>query len=274
MRAGFHAEAAGGTGLVHAGEQWAPARFRIDPHTHPVWEFYLQVHGSSRWSAGDAAYALGPGDLLGVAPGVPHHTRDESSGPNHFCFAAVDLGPAFSRHPGLAADWRDVPEVLHRPAADGLAEPFRQITRELVTARRHAGVGLQVAVDRLVVEVTRQVRDTHPVPVLAGHPAVAAARALLDRDCARHWTLDDLARPVGLAPGYLAALFTREVGVAPHRYLTERRVAQARHLLVTTDLTVTAVGLAVGFGSGQHFARVFRQLTGESPRDHRRGAHR
>jgi hypothetical protein len=77
---------------------------------------------------------------------------------------------------------------------------------------------------------------THPAPVLAGHPAVAAARRLLERDGARRWTLGDLSREVGLAPGYLAALFVQEVGVSPHRYLTEHRIRQARHLLATGDL--------------------------------------
>ncbi|WP_446219968.1 helix-turn-helix domain-containing protein [Micromonospora sp. IBHARD004] len=58
--------------------------------------------------------------------------------------------------------------------------------------------------------------------------------------------------------------------MTPHRYLNERRLHQARHLLTTTDLSVTAIGLACGYGSGQHCARVFRQLTGTTPREHRR----
>ena len=272
VRAGFHADCqaqSSDSGLVHAGEQWAPARFCIAAHTHPVWEFYLQLHGGSSWLAGAEQFTLGPGDMLGVAPETRHEMRHESSGTNHFCFAAIDLAPVFRRHDDLAADWRGLPPAIHLVAADALADPFRQICRELTAARRHRRAGLVLAVDRLLLEVTRQVRD-RPVPVLAAHPAVAAARQLLDGDSAHRWTLDDLAREVGLAPGYLATLFAQEVGVTPHRYLTERRVYQARHLLATADLSVTAVGLAVGFGSGQHFARVFRQLTGVTPREHRR----
>ncbi|WP_432970804.1 AraC family transcriptional regulator [Dactylosporangium sp. CA-233914] len=279
VRAGFHAEAPAGldsagrhSGLVHAGEQWAPARFRIAPHTHPVWEFYLQVHGESGWLAGGTPFALGPGHLLGVAPAVSHHMRHESSAQHHFFFAAVDPAPVLARQPQLAADWQGLPPVVHSTRAHELAETFRQLCRELTTARRHARTGLVLAVDRLVLEVTRQVRDAHPAPVLAGHPAVAAARRLLERDSARRWRLGELSREVGLAPGYLAALFAAEVGVSPHRYLTEHRIRQARHLLATGDLPVTAIGLTVGFGSGQHFARVFRQVTGESPSEHRRSA--
>jgi AraC-like DNA-binding protein len=271
IRAGFHADLEGGdSGLVHAGEQWAPARFLVPPHTHPAWEFYLQVHGESSWLAQARMFGLRPGHLLGVAPGVLHHMQRESSRNNHFFFAAVDLAPALGRHPDLAADWWGLPEAIHRTDAEALVESFRQISLELTAARRHATTGLSLAVDRLVLDLTRQIRAPSSPALLIGHPAVAAVRKLLDHHYARRWTLAELAREVGLAPGYLATLFTREVGLAPHRYLSERRVRQAQYLLATGDLPVTAIGLEVGFGSGQHFARVFRQLTGTSPGQHRR----
>jgi len=272
VRAGFHADCdtgPDGSGLVHAGEQWAPPRMRIAGHAHPVWEFYLQLHGESSWHAGAKQFTLGSGDLLGVAPRVRHEMRHAATRTHHFCFAAVDLDHVLRRHTDLAADWRDPPPALHVAGSNALAEAFHQLCRELTAARRHSRTGLVLAVDRLVLEVTRRVRD-RPVPILAAHPAVAAARQLLDRDSARRWTVDDLAREVGLAPGYLGMLFAREVGLTPHRYLTERRVNHAQLLLATADLSVTAIGLAVGFGSGQHFARVFRQITGMTPGEHRR----
>jgi AraC-like DNA-binding protein len=98
---------------------------------------------------------------------------------------------------------------------------------------------------------------------------VARVRALLDREYRRHWTLAELAGRVGLAPTYLAGLFTRELGMPPHRYLKERRVGRARQLLRGSDLPVTAIALETGFASGQHLARVFRDVTGHSPRQYR-----
>jgi AraC-like DNA-binding protein len=270
IRAGFHAELdAGGSGLRHAGEQWAPARFLIGPHTHPVWEYYLQLHGESNWLADGRLFALQPGHLLAIPPGTRHQMQRESSRNNHFCFAAIDLAPALGRYPELAADWSGPPATIHRAEADGVTDPFRQVTLELTADRRHATTGLLLAVDRLVLEVTRQLRDRRPPTVMATHPAVAVVKKLLDHRSARRWTLDALSREVGLAPGYLAALFTREIGMSPHRYLNESRARQAQHLLATGDVSITAIGLEVGFGSGQHFARVFRQVSGESPGQYR-----
>jgi AraC-like DNA-binding protein len=270
LRAGFHAEpSATASGLRHAGEQWAPKRFLIRRHTHPFWELYLQVHGVSRWTAVGRRFALGPGHLFGVAPGVVHHMVEESTANHHFYYAGIAPGPTLARHPGLAALWPTLPPVVHQADGAALADPFQQLIRELTTRRAHPDEGLALAVDRLVLEVTRLLGPDGETPELAVHPAVARVRALLDREYQRHWTLAELADLVGLAPTYLAGLFAREVGQPPHRYLNERRVERARQLLRATDLPVTAIAFEVGFGSGQHLARVYRQLTGASPRDHR-----
>jgi AraC-like DNA-binding protein len=271
LRAGFHATVQdSGSGLCHAGEQWAPARWLIRRHTHPVWEIYLQMHGLSRWRADGQFFSLQPGHLFAVGPGVVHQMADRPAGNHHFYFAAIDLGVVLQRHAGLAARWQNVPSVLHRGQAHTLAGPFADLTRELTSRYELADQGLALAVDRVVLEVTRLLVPQNPLPLNGIHPAVLRVRELLDRDYARNWSLRELAEDVGLAATYLAALFTAEVGMPPHRYLTERRIEQAGRLLRTSELPITAIGVDVGFSSGQHFARVFRQVTGRTPSTYRR----
>ena len=104
-----------------------------------------------------------------------------------------------------------------------------------------------------------------PPPRLALHPAVVLVQRLLDQRFDERWTLRRLADHVGLAPTYLAELFASQAGQPPHRYLNERRVERARQLLRSTDLSITAIALSLGFSSSQHFARVFRQRTATTP---------
>jgi AraC-like DNA-binding protein len=271
IRAGFLAEVDdSASGLVHAGEQWAPGRYLVTRHSHPVWEFYLQMHGLSRWRADDRDFSLQPGNLFAVAPQVAHQMVDRPAANHHFYFAAIDLQSVLQRQQPLARLWTRSPPVIHRRQGHTVSGPFADLTRELTTRLGLAGQGLTLAVDRLVLEVTRLLLPSVPVPRHNVHPAVMRVKDLVDRDCARRWTLRDLASDVGLAPTYLAALFTTQVGMSPHRYLTERRVENARRLLESSDMPVTAIAIDVGFSSGQHFARVFRQMVGATPRQHRR----
>jgi AraC-like DNA-binding protein/mannose-6-phosphate isomerase-like protein (cupin superfamily) len=270
LRAGFHADVGDpDSGLQHAGEQWAPARLLIRPHTHSVWEFYLQAHGVTRWAVGKRAFSLLPGHLFAVAPGVRHRMSEESGGNHHFYYAAVDPAPVLARRPSLATTWQHTGPVIHQADGRALADPFDDLMRELAAQRQFLAEGITLAVDRLIVEITRLLVPSRPAPQLTVHPAITRVREMLDQDYDRAWTLRQLADRVGLAPTYLAGLFTSEMGDAPHRYLLRRRVDRARRMLETTDLSVTTIGIDVGFGSGQHFARAFRRLTGCSPREYR-----
>lgn len=272
IRAGFAAavDDLRGSGLLHAGEQWAPAQFVITEHEHPVWEWYLQLHGVTRWRADRRVWTVGPGDLLGVAPRT-RHAMVEAPGANvHFYYAAVDAAPALARQPGLRPPWPLDDRVVHLPDAGNLVDPFAQLIGELTTDRGRADVGLPLAVDRLVLELTRRLGRRGPSRTFALHPAVQAVQALLDREYAASWPLRTLADRVGLAPTYLAALFAAQLGRAPHRYQTERRIARAQQLLETSDLSMTAIALEVGFGSSQHFARTFRAVTATTPSAYRR----
>jgi AraC-like DNA-binding protein len=274
LRAGFHAEVGDPvSGLHHAGEQWAPGRFLITPHSHPVWEFYLQVHGVTRWVVGSRRLALQPGHLLGVPPRAGHHMPEEPGGNHHFYFAAIDVAPALARVPALASVWPQEPDIVHRADGHLLPDSFDQLIRELTATRSFAADGLILAVDRLLLEISRLLVPGRPSTQLPVHPAIMAVQDLLDRDYARRWTLRELADRVGLAPTYLSGQFTADVGQPPHRYLLERRVDRARQLLETSELPITVIALEVGFGSSQHLARVFRRLTGYTPREYRRRAH-
>lgn len=272
LRAGFAANIndVSGSGLLHAGEQWAPAKFMIKEHSHPTWEWYLQMHGLTRWFADERLWTIRPGDLFGVAPGIRHAMAQEPGANIHFYYAAFDPLPAITRNPELAVSWPKADPVLRLNRASALVEPFGQLINEVTTIQSHLDVGLALAVDRLVLEISRRLQQGATSRAYDLHPAIQDAQAILDRDFARPWALSDLADRAGLAPTYLAALFSTQLGRAPHQYLTERRIARAKQLLSNSDLSITAIAGEVGFGSGQHLARTFKKVVGTTPSAYRR----
>jgi AraC-like DNA-binding protein len=274
--AGFHAEAPAPDvpELVHAGEQWAPPELLIGPHEHDdAWELYLQVHGVSHWAdAAGRPHALRPRAFFAAPPGSRHGMTRRPSARHHFLYAALRLDPVLARHPALRPAW-EPPRPHAVPGAASLEMPFRALVREVAVALPFRAEGLRAALDGLAVEATRLVAGAAGGTALApAHPAVERARALLDEHYAQPWTLAALARAAHVSPTYLADLFTRDLGVPPHRYLLDRRIERARELLAHTDLSVTRTAYELGFSSPQHLARAFRAREGRSPREHRRAA--
>ena len=275
MLSGFHVEgdpSGALTGLLHGGESWVSTSYFVDAHRHAGWELYLQAAGRTVWRAGASELELLPGHVLAVPPGVRHEMVERPAARHHFLYAGVDLAGVAQRHPALRAAWQDVP-LLHTSDGRALEAPFRRLVRELAHDLPLADVGVTTALDVLVLEATRLLlAPGGRVHLSAVHPAVARARRLLDDRCTEPWSVPGLAREVGLSAGHLAEVFTREVGVPPHRYLVERRVERATELLAGTDLPLTAIATELGFASSSHFSRVFKDLVRVTPRDYRRRA--
>ncbi len=272
LLAGFHADSPddGVPELVHAGEQWAPTSLLIHAHSHPVWEFYLQLEGTTLWSDDRRTHHLRGGGFFAAPPRVRHRMRDRPRARHHFFFAAIDLDAVFARHPLLRPSWL-FRECAHLPNAHSLQPAFRQLIHEVSTDRPFRSHGLRIALDYLVVEATRLFEGGGRA-ILPLHPAVEQTRALLDRDFAEPWRLAELARIADISPNHLVQLFTREMGVSPHRHLLRRRIERAKELLRDSDIKITRMALDLGFSSSQHFAKTFRQHEHCSAADYRRRA--
>src|SRR5262245_57497872 len=101
------------------------------------------------------------------------------------------------------------------------------------------------------------------------HTQIRLARVLLDQSVHAPITIDDLSREVALSPHYLIRAFRHIYNQTPHQYLIEQRIARAKHLLRSTDLSITDICAEVGFESLGSFSTLFSRLAGISPRAYR-----
>jgi AraC family transcriptional regulator len=82
--------------------------------------------------------------------------------------------------------------------------------------------------------------------------------------------LDELSGLLGLSRFYFCTAFRLATGKTPHDWLRHQRIEQARKLLSEPYLSVTDVGMAVGYGTPSAFTASFRKLTGVTPTEYRR----
>ena len=77
------------------------------------------------------------------------------------------------------------------------------------------------------------------------------------------------ARELCVSPGYLRKSIQRTYGVPPKQLLTQRLYQEAAGLLSTTDLTIKAIALELGFTEASPFSAGFKKFTGLSPSAYR-----
>ncbi|WP_406857672.1 AraC family transcriptional regulator [Alsobacter sp. KACC 23698] len=85
-------------------------------------------------------------------------------------------------------------------------------------------------------------------------------------------SLDDLAAAACLSPFHFNRMFTRRMGMPPHRYVSRMRLERAKTLLALGRVPLAEIALACCFSSQSNFSRAFRRVTGESPLNFRRHA--
>lgn len=190
------------------------------------------------------------------------------------CFLGCDERPF---NPLLTA----LPAVLHLSAA-GPNAATGWLGTLLSMAAKESGSGraggenvLGRLSELMFVETIRHYLETLPPAEtgwLAGlrDPMVGQALAALHREPREPWTIERLARVVGLSRSVLAERFTIMVGLPPMQYLALWRMQLASRLLLE-GRGVASVASAVGYESESAFSRTFKKLVGRPPATWRRG---
>ncbi|MQS99009.1 AraC family transcriptional regulator [Streptomyces jumonjinensis] len=169
--------------------------------------------------------------------------------------------------------------VLDRAQVDN--EPLLRDTLRLLAATdRPVGPGDRLVTLRafemaLVLAMRHLLREAadNPasLPVLR-HPGVGRAMTLIAARFAEPWTVESLAREVGMSRSAFTAAFRELVGASPARHLTGRRMQEAARLLTETSLPQSAVPQRVGYQSAVGFHLAFRKWYGMTPGEYRTGS--
>jgi YesN/AraC family two-component response regulator len=82
-------------------------------------------------------------------------------------------------------------------------------------------------------------------------------------------TLDDIGRFTFFSPIYCDTVFKRETGKSIIDYVIDRRIDEAKRLLLEGTVSLGDIAEAVGFNDYNYFSRVFKTRSGISPSKYR-----
>jgi len=160
--------------------------------------------------------------------------------------------------------------VVNEPSGQWLENSIRFSVSQMSGSNDGAGVVLAKLSEVLFVETLRRYINALPpgqTGWLAGarDPFIGQALALLHKTPAHPWTVEDLARRVGLSRTRFADRFRHFLGEPPMAYLARWRVKLGAELLQSTEQSVAEVAATVGYESEFTFSRAFRREMGVSP---------
>lgn len=160
-------------------------------------------------------------------------------------------------------------------AAEWIRSTFHYAAEEVAAGRPGSETVLAKLSELLFVETVRRYVAALPegqTGWLAGlrDAHVARALALIHRDIARSWTVEELGREAGLSRSALGDRFIRLLGVPPMHYVSNWRMQVAMQSLRTSSASLAQVADMVGYESEAAFSRAFKKSVGTAPATWRR----
>jgi len=133
-------------------------------------------------------------------------------------------------------------------------------TRRLETCI-HSAASLNELIDGIADCVSDSISDKKM------NKTILHAIQFINQNLFRPLSLTIVAEHIGISSSYLSSLFFRETGGQFSEYVTQRRMEKAMELLRTSDYKVYEVSEMVGIQSYRYFSRLFKEYTGQAPRD-------
>lgn len=95
-------------------------------------------------------------------------------------------------------------------------------------------------------------------------------KEFLDENYKEHLSLKDIAKEFNINPYYLSHLFLKAHHISPISYIHNRRIGEAKLLLLNTDKKVKEIAQLLGYSNENYFSHFFKNKTGKSPLNYKK----
>jgi AraC family transcriptional regulator len=155
----------------------------------------------------------------------------------------------------------------------------RSIMSEMTNETAAGRMYVETASLMLAARIIREYCDSGSCTLLApsahrlDHVRLRRILDYISEHIADEITLADLAGVACLSPFHFARMFTRAIGVSPHRYISRMRLENAMAEIAAARLPLAQIALNARFSSQASFTRAFRRATGTTPAEYRLHRH-
>jgi AraC family transcriptional regulator, transcriptional activator of pobA len=262
-----------------------PAPGRPHSHEFAVLAYFERAGGSFR--VRDERWPVETGDVVVISPGeVIAYEADPGGAGGALGWGVFFLPDALGEAgTGVRLSWRAHPLLF--PFVGGVARAIRRL--QVPPADRPDWVARMTALQEefgrrddghheavrahltlLLVAVARLADAAMTDVRVSDDPLLARVFDVIEKRYAETISLTDVARTLNLTPGHLTTMVRQRTGRTVLEWITERRMTEARRLLVQTDLSVAEVGRRVGYADPAYFTRSFRRVHQVTPSGWRR----
>lgn len=248
-------------------------------HLHDVFEMYYLKKGQRYYFIQGKTYYTQPGDLILINPYEFHGTMNV----DNYSYERVLI---HFRKSYLSSILSNIPDLdIYQPFRNGFRiirfTPNEQSKVEILlsfmlgefeTNNPHKELHLKMLLLQLFLLILRCpncLRESPTTKIPPQHQTILDALTYITSHYNEDLNLNFVAKKFCFSPCYFSRIFKQATGMLYIEYLNKIRINEAQKLLKKTNKSITEIAIEVGFNSLTNFGRVFKQISGCSPRQYK-----
>ncbi|MDE5596562.1 MAG: response regulator [Lachnospiraceae bacterium] len=190
--------------------------------------------------------------LAKYLPHIPCHTLSLDTG--HFCII-------FSLEKEVLPDYTDT----IRNALDQVSAMLFNYYSVTI----HVSTGSAVSSPLQAADSFREAKQLFSIQSVGHkHHIVANVKKYIKEHIEEKLTLNKVAKEFNISPNYLSILFSKHSDIGFSDYVNQKKVEAAKKMMADGNYKIYEISDKLGFESAFYFSRVFKKVTGMSPRDY------
>lgn len=246
-------------------------------HSHPFTEIFFITHGHGLMDIDGVIVSIKEGDLIIINPNCSHtekSTNNSFDQLEYIVFGINNLALANDSIPYLGLEV--TPPIYYKIMNfnNNKAEILSyldNLVREVENKDSNYELACKSILTLFIIYISRNAKSnlfitTNPEKL---NIECVKIKNYIDSHYSENITLDILSSLSYVNKFHLVHLFTKQMGISPINYLINKRIEEAKNLLVTTNHSIRDISTIVGFSNSSYFSQMFKKSTGTSPRGYK-----
>lgn len=223
------------------------------PHRHAYYSLVWFTAGTGFYVVDFEEYELRPDRIFLVNPRQIHNWNYSQESRGYMLVIDQTLGTELNL--GYHFPFTDI---------EGEAKALLEKVFPRLIADFRAGQDVRIDISYIHQLINRFAKQDGQIPY-ATDPRIEKLNRLIAEECAPSRSVDDFARILRTSTDELNALCKQQAGISAKQYILDRKVTEAKRLLLYSSMNMNEIAYRLGFEDSSYFARIFRKKTSFSP---------
>lgn len=254
--------------LAYAGQVGGNPNWNFPSHKHDdLSEIIYICEGEGTFIINNKSYTAKKGDILIYNAGIIHEEYSNPSNPLITYFCGISNLAIDQLKELCIIPFEFEPVIRENQYSDQIGSYFSHIFEESSLKGDGYEIICQGLLTSSIALIHRAIRLQNFTNESQDSNSLAhRIKEYIDKNYKKNLKLEDIADALFINKYYLSHVFKEQMQMTPINYMINRRIGEAKNLLVSTELKIGEIARIMGYDNTNYFTLLFKKMTGETPR--------